>query len=192
MANNPYIKGDVHRPDYKGLLKQEFFNQKETFNEGLAGFEAEAQALAERKSQFETEQKQLLSELYVKAMHEIDGKEINFVDSKADIPVFEDERAFQIADANRVYMEQAPEEYTVAERNNIKSIYDVLKAERDAFNSQFSLMTREEAVEQYKDALLSSKIAGDMSGEETLFPVVDTRPNEEVARDAFNQELEGQ
>ncbi|PFE31146.1 hypothetical protein, partial [Bacillus cereus] len=85
-----------------------------------------------------------------------------------------------------------PEEYTVAERNNIKSIYDVLKAERDAFNSQFSLMTREEASEQYKDALLSSKIAGDMSGEETLFPVVDTRPNEELVKDAFNQEFEGQ
>ncbi|PET38227.1 hypothetical protein CN520_23105 [Bacillus cereus] len=192
MANKRYIKGDVHRPDYKGLLKQDFFNQRETFNEGLAGFEAEAQALAERKAQFETEQKQLLSELYVKAMYEVDGKEIDFVDSKADIPVFEDERAFQIADANRVYMEQAPEEYTVAERNNIKSIYDVLKAERDAFNSQFSLMTREEASEQYKDALLSSKIAGDMSGEETLFPVVDTRPNEELVKDAFNQEFEGQ
>ncbi|WP_222122132.1 hypothetical protein, partial [Curtobacterium sp. 9128] len=62
----------------------------------------------------------------------------------------------------------------------------------DAFNSQFSLMTREEASEQYKDALLSSKIAGDMSGEETLFPVVDTRPNEELVKDAFNQEFEGQ
>ncbi|MEK4916278.1 hypothetical protein [Bacillus sp. FSL E2-8887] len=192
MASKRYIKGDVHRPDYKGLLKQEFFNQRETFNEGLAGFEAEAQALMERKSQFEAEQKQLLAELHVKAMYEIDGKEIDFVDSKADIPVFEDERAFQIADANRVYMEQAQEEYSAAERNNIKSTYDVLKAERDTFNSQFSLMTREEAAGHYKDALLRSKIAGDVSGEEKLFPVVDTRPNEELVKDAFNQEFDGQ
>jgi hypothetical protein len=192
MANKRYIKGDVHRPGYKGLLKQEFFTQRDTFNEGLAGFEAEAQALAERKNQFEAEQKQLLAELHVKAMYEIDGKAIDFVNDKADIPVFEDERAFQIAESNYSFMQDDKDGYTKAEQRNIESTYNVLKTERDAFNSQFSLMTREEAAGHYKDVLLQSKIAEATNGEEKLFPEVDTRPNEELVKDAFNQEFDGQ
>lgn len=190
MTNNQYIRGDIHRPNYKGTMKQEFFDQRETFKDGLTGFEAEEKALSERKALFEKEQKQLLAELHVKAMYEIDGKDIDFVDSKADIPVFEDERAFQIADSRMTYMKQYENEYTRAEQDAIRSEYDVLKAERDAFNSQYSLMIREEAMKRYEDALLQSRINEELKGEEKLFPIVDTRSNEELAKDSFNESFD--
>ncbi|WP_242326205.1 hypothetical protein [Bacillus cereus group sp. BfR-BA-01318] len=190
MSIKRYIKGDLHRPGYKGELKQEFFTQRDTFNDGLEGFKAEYEALEQRKALFEQEQKQLLAELHVKAMYEIDGKTIEFVDRKEDIPVFHDEREYQIAEARLTFMEQAPEEYTRAEKDAIKSTYNVLKAERAAFNDQYSLMTREDAMKSYNDALMQSRINEGMTGEEKLFPIVDTRTTDELTADAFNQEFE--
>ncbi|PGP71463.1 hypothetical protein CN998_01530 [Bacillus cereus] len=186
-----YIKGDVHNPNYKGHWRTEYFEQRETYKEGLEGFAAEEKSLQERKEAFEREQKQQLAELHTKAMYEINNKEIDFVDDKKDIPVFEKETEYQIAESNYTFMQVAEKgEYTRSERDNITSVYNVLKAERDAFTSQYPLMTREEASGLYGEALQKSKVNEEVRGEEKLFPIVDTRSHEEMMEDVFNESIE--